>query len=134
MKMPVTTEFESGKIHAYTGDLIRELEEAAVNFQIASLVVKFADHYEMIYNHDEQKLTKLDSLVEQGGNPIGFIGVVVIEDAPIQVFLRPLTDFADDLTVKTYLTKAVDQLAEQMTELVSMLRTKMSNGATGPVN
>ncbi len=115
------------------GDLIRELEGVALEFDSASLVVEFADHCQVVYNHDEQKLTKLDTLVKQGGNPIGFIGSLYPEDAPFQVFLRPLTKFGDDPAVKARLNEVVGLIAEEMTRVASVL-VRMSKGATGPAN
>jgi hypothetical protein len=117
----------------YVADLIRELEGDALKFQIVGMAVKFSDRCELVYNHDPQKLTKLASLVKQDGTPIGVIGLAVEQDASIHAFVRPLTEFADDPAVKTYLNETVHQLALEMTEVASMLVT-MGKETTGPTH
>lgn len=63
-----------------TLDLIHELEAEAKHFTHCFLVVGFEKHNERVFATRTDRLEQLNELIEQGGIPLGFIGVTVRDD------------------------------------------------------
>jgi len=76
-------------------DLVNEKDQIA-------LVVGFETETRFIFNHEPDKLDTLTSMVESGGNPIGYIRIERSREE-ISVESRPLIEYADEVQVKEYL-------------------------------
>ena len=76
-------------------DLMNEKDQMA-------LVVGFETETRFIFNHEPDKLGTLTSMVESGGNAIGYIRIERSREE-ISVESRPLIEYADEVQVKEYL-------------------------------
>jgi hypothetical protein len=58
-----------------TADLIEELDERAMGFQVAAIIVAFEDSSTPVFARDENRHTFLNDAVTKGGIPIGLIAL-----------------------------------------------------------
>ena len=76
-------------------DLVRKKDMMA-------LVVGFETETKFIFNHEPDKLDKLNAMVESGGNPIGYIRIERTREE-MSVEAKPLFEYADEEQIKKYL-------------------------------
>jgi hypothetical protein len=67
-----------------------------------ALVVGFETETKFIFNHEPDKLDKLNAMVESGGNPIGYIRIERSSE-DISVEAKPLIEYADEEQVIDFL-------------------------------
>jgi hypothetical protein len=99
-----------------TPDLIRELADESERLTLVALVVGFEDHTEFVFyrpNADQPLLTELNQHIQQGGEPIGFIGVLQTSEGEGRVYHCALAEYADEPWVEPYLVKLLDRVREQ---------------------
>lgn len=93
-----------------TMDLVSELETEGGKFTRVLLAVAFKDRSDFIFSgieNTQDNLAKLDALVQQGGDPIGFIGL--LDDGHcLQVYTRVLPNHATYTWATPYLDKLID--------------------------
>ena len=102
-----------------TRNLIDELD-AAVTGQGAScdrahtaLVVGFDLECRMIFQDESDRLQKLNTLVSNGGIPLGFIKVIKVGD-DLQFFSRPLTGFEKNPKILRILNELCTMVGKMM--------------------
>jgi hypothetical protein len=67
-----------------------------------ALVVGFETETKFIFNHEPDKLDKLNAMVESGGNPVGYIRIERSSEE-ISVEAKPLIEYADEEQVIDFL-------------------------------
>jgi hypothetical protein len=87
-----------------TLELIEELEREAKSFDQIALVVGVQEHTQFVWCSDGDKVDKLNKLIEQGGEPVGLVGVRSARDVGC-FYLRPLKEYEADETTLAYLKK-----------------------------
>jgi hypothetical protein len=90
-----------------TVELIEELEREARSFSQIALVVGFPEGTQFVWCSEgdkAEKIDKLNKLIEEGGEPVGLIGVNIAEDIG-SYYLRPLREYKTNETTLTYLRK-----------------------------
>jgi hypothetical protein len=96
--------------------LVDEMMEESDKFSIIGIVVKFeVDSRIILYNPTaelEDFITKLKSLMEKGGAPIGFIGIKQVREDG-KIMSKPLGEFVDNLAICDYLRELSIRIAEQ---------------------
>jgi len=76
-------------------DLIHEKDMMA-------LVVGFETETKFIFNKEADKLTKLQTMVEAGGNPIGYMRIERSRNE-MSIETKPLIEYTDEEQIKKYL-------------------------------
>ena len=90
-----------------TSELIGELEREAQSFSQIALVVGFQERAQFLWYSDgdkSEKVDKLNHLIQEGGEPIGLVGVNIAGDIG-SFYLRPLQEYETDETTLAYLKK-----------------------------
>ena len=67
-----------------------------------ALVVGFETETKFIFNHEPDKLHKLNAMVESGGNPVGYIRIER-RGKEVSVEAKPLIEYAEQEQIKNYL-------------------------------
>ncbi|HWO40122.1 MAG TPA: hypothetical protein VNO32_66005 [Candidatus Acidoferrum sp.] len=116
-----------------TADLIRELDAEEPYFRLVCLVVGFDNHSEFVFANDEQKLKKLNSLVQSGGEPVGLIGCDW-GGGQFWVHTRSLVEFKNEAWVEEFLGRCVDELYEAIVALGTVESGTRLERRTGWVN
>ena len=88
-------------------DIIEEFEvlideDLTHEKDMMALVVGFETETRFIFNHEPDKLDKLTTMVEAGGNPLGYMRIERSR-GEMSVEARPLIEYADEVQVKEYL-------------------------------
>jgi hypothetical protein len=99
-----------------TADLIRELDAEAPYFRLVCLVVGFENHTDFVFGTDAQKLKKLNSLVQSGGEPVGLVGCDW-GDGQFTVHTRPLAEFENEAWVEEFLGRCIEWVHKAMVAL-----------------
>ena len=76
-------------------DLIRKKDMMA-------LVVGFETETKFIFNHEPDKLEKLNAMVESGGNPIGYMRIEQSKEE-MAIEAKPLIEYAEEEPIIKYL-------------------------------
>ena len=103
-----------------TKDLINELDnavtdqEAAGNSTQTALVIGFDLECKMIFYDESDRLNKLNTLVREGGVPLGFIKVARVGD-DVQFFSRPLKGLEKNPKIRRILTEFCTLAGKTMT-------------------
>ena len=100
-------------------DIIEEFEvlideDLTHEKDMMALVVGFETETRFIFNHEPDKLDNLTTMVESGGNPIGYIRVER-STGEMSVESKPLIEYADELQVKEYL----DDLCQETGKMIA---------------
>jgi hypothetical protein len=102
-----------------TGDVINELDNAVTErdllFDMAqtALVVGFEHECRMVYHNDPDRLKKLNTMVKDGGTPLGLIKITKVGD-DVNFLSRPLVEFKDDPATATLLTRLCTGLGKMV--------------------
>jgi hypothetical protein len=83
-------------------DLIVELEREASQFTVLALAIGFDNHTEYVFAGDKGNTEKLANFMEQGGEPIGLMGIQIREKT-LTVQCRVLQEYIDEPWAKEYL-------------------------------
>lgn len=103
-----------------TKDLINELDnavtdqEAAGNSTQTALVIGFDLECKMIFYDESDRLNKLNTLVREGGVPLGLIKVARVGD-DVQFFSRPLKGLEKNPKIRRILTEFCTLAGKTMT-------------------
>ncbi len=102
-----------------TGDVINDLDNAATgrdafNEMVQTvLVVGFEHECRMVFHDEPDRLTKLNSMVQGGGTPLGLIKITRTGKA-VNFLSRPLIEFRDDPATATLLTEVCTGLGKKV--------------------
>ncbi len=88
-------------------DLINEKDMMA-------LVVGFETETKFIFNNEPDKLTKLNTMVESGGNPIGYMRIERSGNG-MSIETKPLIEYMDEQQVKKYLEDLCQTAGKRIT-------------------
>jgi hypothetical protein len=89
-------------------------EDALCDLSKTALVVRFEHDCKMILHGDPDRLDKLNTMIENGGESIGFIKVA--QKGPIvKVVSIPLVEFIDDDNVNVVLNELCEVLEKGLT-------------------
>lgn len=96
-------------------ELIQELDTEAAKFDMTALVVAFQTRTKIrafyVWSDDKTKLSNLNILLENGGKPLGFIGLTQEEGAgPAVFYSRPLDELKSDHNVADYLSARFERI------------------------
>ncbi|MHB8052552.1 MAG: hypothetical protein ACYDEZ_04585 [Methanoregula sp.] len=103
-----------------TKDLINELDnavsdqEASGNITQTALVVGFDLECKMIFHDESDRLNKLNTMVQDGGIPLGFIKVAKIGNE-LQFFSKPLIGFKKNPKIQRILKELCTTVGKTMT-------------------
>ena len=113
-----------------TKDLIDELRAEGERFQnktadhsAVSLVVRFKNNSELVWDSDRNPLQKLNSLIEKGGEPVGLIGwIVALDDEEssrrkLRMYSRALQEYAHEEWVGNFLSALCTTCGEQIAKV-----------------
>jgi hypothetical protein len=98
-----------------TVDLIDELDIEAANFTKAALVVGFEHTTLYVFSTDENRLSRLDELIRNGGEPIGLFGID-LSHGLLSIHCRTLDEYADTSWAERYLDALLDNFKKQFME------------------
>lgn len=95
-----------------TADLIEELkrETKTDNYVFLALVVGFDKASDFVWSTDPEPLNKLDTFLQQGGKPIGFIGRTRTHGGMV----RPVTEAEREQWAQQYLTALAASFAARL--------------------
>jgi len=102
-----------------TGDIINDLDNALTNQDLlcdrtqTALVVGFEHQCKMVYHGQPDRLDKLNTLVRNGGIPLGFIKVNKT-GKDVEFFSRPLSEFKNDPEIQKILTRLCNGLGKAL--------------------
>jgi hypothetical protein len=114
-------------------DLINELDAAASQFWVVAIAVGFEDHSVFVFNRNAKRLEELNGFLEQGGNPIGLIGVVKDADV-ISIHTKVFEEFASEEWAENYLAALISQVAESLKEKYEEIRNMQVRFSKGWIN
>jgi hypothetical protein len=103
-----------------TEEIIDELdsavtdEDALCDVSKTALVVRFEHECKMILHGDPDRLDKLNTMIENGGESIGFIKVAQ-KGPKVKVVSIPLVEFIDDDPVNVVLNELCEVLEKGLT-------------------
>lgn len=86
-----------------TLDLIRELETEAALCTGVALAVSFEHTTLFVFSGADDALRRLNEMIHQGGEPIGFVAYDSDRKGHLTVACRPLEEYADDPCAMEYL-------------------------------
>jgi hypothetical protein len=101
-----------------TIDLIEELNRESQGAVHCVLVVGFQNTTLFVYDSDDNPLQNLNSMIQQGGEPVGFIRVIG-EPGTLKLESRPLHEYADDSSIAEYLSRLCDGVGNNLQEHLS---------------
>jgi hypothetical protein len=96
-----------------TVDLIEELDGEAGNFTNAALVVGFDDRTAYVFSNDENRLTKLNDMIQSGGEPIGLFGIDM-HHGLLSIHHRLLAEHAEESWAERYLEALLEGFKQQL--------------------
>lgn len=102
-------------------ELVDELRTTSQRWMDAAIVVAFEDRFEFVGEDHPDPMSRLTSLLEQGGLPIGFAGLVPV--AP------PGTNDLQTQIISEYLDQAWAH--QYMSTLRGMVRKQFSDRGSG---
>jgi hypothetical protein len=85
-----------------TSDLINEMQKEAKNAFLVAIAVGYHDDTKFVFSSEKEPLRELNSLVKQGGFPIGLLRFVK-ENGAIQGSYRPFDEYETEAWVGPYL-------------------------------
>jgi hypothetical protein len=94
-----------------TLDLIRDLQAEAPKFTGIQLVVAFESTCTFISADEQGALGSLNRAVQDGGEPIGFIGWI-IERQSTEIFTKLLEEYRNDASAEAFLTRIASDKAK----------------------
>jgi hypothetical protein len=112
-----------------TSDLINELDSAVTDQEASSgmtqtaLVVGFNLECKMIFQNESNRLEKLNTMVQDGGKPLGFIKFVKTGN-DFQCLSKPLTGFEKN--------EKIQRILSELCTIVG--KTMASEDAGGPTS
>jgi hypothetical protein len=89
-------------------------EDALCDVSKTALVVRFEHECKMILHGDPDRLDKLNTMIENGGESIGFIKVAQ-KGTKVKVLSIPLVEFIDDDKVNAVLNELCEVLEKGLT-------------------
>jgi hypothetical protein len=95
-----------------TLEIIDELQRDADGAFGCFLVVGFENTTLFVAANEPDALSKLNGMVETGGDPIGLIRVVKAGPHELRIEVRAFDEYKDDFEIEGYL----ERLAEQLTQ------------------
>ena len=102
-----------------TGDIINDLDNAISDQDLLCdksqivLVVGFENECKMVFHGEDDRLTKLNTMVKGGGIPLGFIKATKI-GKEVSFLSRPLIEFKDDPAAADLLSRLCIRLGNQV--------------------
>jgi hypothetical protein len=99
-------------------DLIQELNRESQAAVHCVLVVGFQSTTLFVCASDDNPLQNLNSMIQQGGEPVGFIRVIG-EPGTLILESRPLHEYADDSSIAEYLSSLCDAAGKNLQEYLS---------------
>ncbi len=87
-----------------TVDLVSELEAEREKFFAVALAVDFENSTTFVFGDEDDKLHKLNTAIEQGGEPIGLLGIVQIPGS-CTIYSRLLQEHSDDQALSLYMDR-----------------------------
>lgn len=90
-------------------ELIAELESQAEHSTAVAIAVGFPYHTEFVFSGSEGNFARLDELIRDGGEPVGFLSILHSEDF-LHVKARPLAEYANEIWVQAYLQSVANSL------------------------
>ena len=82
--------------------MIVELNWEAEHFTAVAIAVGFPRHTEFVFSGDNAGVARLEELIRDGGEPIGFLRILRRGDR-LQIKSRPFVDYANETWVEAYL-------------------------------
>jgi hypothetical protein len=102
-----------------TGDVINDLDNAVTDrdaiydMSQTALVVGFENKCIMVFHDEHNRLKKLNSMVQGGGTPLGFIKITKM-GKDVSFLSKPLIEFKDDLATAKLLTELCTELGKRV--------------------
>ena len=101
-----------------TGDIINDLDNAITDQDLLcdksqiALIVGFEHECRMVFHGENDRLSKLNTLVKGGGIPLGFIKATKI-GKDVSFLSRPLIEFKDDQATAELLSRLCFRLGKE---------------------
>jgi len=89
-------------------------DEQTLGFSILAIVVGFEDHTEFVFNSDPDPLARLNSFVQDGGQPVGLAGFRKLIGNRRGLLTRPFKEYKDEEWVKRYMAALSDSIVATM--------------------
>jgi hypothetical protein len=100
-----------------SAEVIRELEAEAPFHTHVALVVGFEHTTLFIFSDMDDKITALNEMIHQGGEPVGFLAYDYETDRQLTVAWRPLEELEGEAWAEQYLERLADASAEGLRAL-----------------
>jgi hypothetical protein len=99
-----------------TLDLIRDLQAQAPKFTGLQLVVAFESSCTFISADEQGALGALNRAVQDGGEPIGFIGWIIKRQST-EIFTKLLEEYRNDTSAEEFVTRIASEKGKAVERL-----------------